>query len=123
MKQEITREWLAATLASGDDSQCAAGDPTLFKERTMNTVMRAKMRVSYVEELMHGPDYTKSAEQLTMSAVYPDASYPADGSDENHTYARWTPQADFRMTIQNPDLYGKFKVGDKFYVDFTPAPQ
>ncbi|WP_204367562.1 hypothetical protein [Janthinobacterium sp. HH01] len=46
---------------------------------------------------------------------------PPDGSDEDNSFARWTPSAELTMTINNPDLLGKFKVGDKFYVDFTPA--
>ena len=83
------------------------------------TTMRAKMRVSYAAPYAYGPD--QKGEHLTMCAVYPQKAYPADGSDENHTYARWTPQADLRITITNPDLFEKFKVGDDFYVDFTRA--
>jgi hypothetical protein len=56
-----------------------------------------------------------------MSAVYRDGAYPEDGSDEDNTFARWTPQADLSMSINNPNLIDKFEVGQKFYVDFTPA--
>lgn len=77
-------------------------------------MMRAKFKVTNVKQF----DFGKS-EQLTFAAVYKDGNYPADGSDEDNTFARWTPQADCTMTVNNPALVGKFHVGDKFYVDFT----
>jgi hypothetical protein len=66
---------------------------------------------------------TKSAEVLTFRAVAKNDGYPADGSDEDNSYAKWTPQADLSITVANPALWGQFKVGQKFYVDFTKAPQ
>ena len=77
------------------------------------TTMRAKLKVTNV--VTH-----TSAERLTFCAVYKENGYPSDGIDEDNTFAKWTPTADLQMTINNPDLLGKFKVGDKFYVDFTP---
>lgn len=50
------------------------------------------------------------------------SKYPEDGSDEDNTYAKFTPGADLSMNIANPALFGSFKVGDTFYVDFTPVP-
>jgi hypothetical protein len=47
--------------------------------------------------------------------------YPAEGSDEDNSFARWTPSAELIMTVNNADLLSKCKVGDNFYVDFTPA--
>ena len=76
--------------------------------------MRAKMRVSKV--VTH-----ESCEELQFSAVGKNG-YPPDGSDENNSFARWTPTAYLSMTITNPELRGKFAEGDTFYVDFTPAP-
>ena len=79
----------------------------------MTTMMRAKMEVKSV-------DASETQERLKFSAVgnYP---YPEDGGDEDNTYARWTPSANLEIVIQNPSLFGKFKEGDKFYVDFTKA--
>lgn len=77
------------------------------------STMRAKMAVSGVRD--HG-----ASETLEFRAVCA-SSYPADGSDENNSFARWTPSASLSMQISNPDLVGKFKLGDTFYVDFTPA--
>ena len=79
-----------------------------------NTTMRAKFKVTSIAKF-------DTSERLQFAAVYKDGAYPADGSDEDNTFSRWTPQADCSMTVNNPALFGKFAVGDKFYVDFTPA--
>lgn len=80
-----------------------------------NVEMRAKMRVSSVQK--HG-----DGESVSFSAVGRNEAYPDDGSDENNTFAKFTPSADARLYIANPDLLGKFSPGDTFYVDFKPAP-
>lgn len=81
------------------------------------TTMRAKMRVASVTK------YGEPTNQinLTFAAVAKSAGYPADGTDEDNNFARWTPIAAIQMTIQNPALLDKFEEGQKFYVDFTPA--
>ncbi|MBN9116435.1 MAG: hypothetical protein J0I36_14490 [Pandoraea sp.] len=63
----------------------------------------------------------QSSEILHFNAVAAKA-YPADGSDEDNTYAKYSPSAEFKIHINNPSLLGQFKVGEKYYVDFTPAP-
>lgn len=75
--------------------------------------MRAKLVVNRI-----APGAT--SERLTFNAVAASA-YPSDGSDEDNTYAKWSPSAEFGITITNPELIGKFQVGEKYYVDFTPA--
>lgn len=50
-----------------------------------------------------------------------DGPYPADGSDENNTFSRFSPSVDFSIVVANPALFGKFSSGDTYYVDFTPA--
>lgn len=77
------------------------------------SMMRAKLEVSQVERY-------KAAEILHFRAVAA-ARYEADGSDENNTFAKYTPSADLKMQITNPELIGKFNPGDVFYADFTPA--
>lgn len=79
--------------------------------------MRAKMRV--VSIIPNG----NGTETLTMSGVSRSEGYPADGSDENNTYARYSPSAEFRLHLANPALVGTFEVDDTFYVDFIPAPK
>jgi hypothetical protein len=79
------------------------------------TTMRAKLQVGSVER---GNGY----EKLHFHAVAA-KQYPSDGSDEDNTYAKFSPMADFTIHVNNPALHGQFNPGDKFYVDFTPAPQ
>jgi hypothetical protein len=84
------------------------------------TTMRAKLQVGMVQEHNWGPEGAKSGETLTMHAVCK-PTYADSEFDEDNTYARMSPGASLTIAIANPDLWGKFKHGDKFYVDFTPA--
>ncbi len=78
------------------------------------TTMRAKVTVSSITKMT-------GAERVVFNAVSKCGGYPDDGSDEDNSFARWSPSASFDITIANPDLFGAFKHGDRFYVDFTPA--
>lgn len=78
------------------------------------------MQVGFVQEHFYGLDHAKSQETLTMHAVAA-SKYPEDGSDEDNTFAKFSPGATLSINIANPALFGKFKVGDTYYVDFTPA--
>ncbi len=77
-------------------------------------MMRAKLKVVSVQKLEDG-------EILTFCGVSKCDGYPADGSDENNTFAKFSPCVDLKMTIQTPNLHGKFWAGQEFYVDFTSA--
>ncbi|AMS41140.1 hypothetical protein AA2016_2210 [Aminobacter aminovorans] len=80
----------------------------------MSATMRAKMKVSRVERW-------DGADKVTMIAVCKPSGYPADGSDEDNTYAKFSPQGELTLTIANPALVGKIEPGTTFYLDFTPA--
>jgi hypothetical protein len=82
--------------------------------------MRAKLKVGFVQEHFYGADNAKSMETLNMHAVAA-STYPTDGGDENNTFARFSPGANLVINIANPALFGEFKVGQEFYVDFTEA--
>ena len=77
-------------------------------------MMRAKMKVTSVQAF-------EGSETLKMSAVCKSMGYSADGSDEDNTFAMFTPGATLEMHVTNPALVGKIKPGQKFYVDFTLA--
>ncbi len=84
--------------------------------------MRAKMRISHIDTTYLG----KEGDQyrsigVKACAVCKDGGYPADGSDEDNSFARWSPSADLSITIANPNLFDKLAEGDVFYVDFTRA--
>lgn len=77
--------------------------------------MRAKMKITRVEKFESGN------ERLYMSAVGKKTTYPEDGSDEDNTFARFTPNGEVTLTIANPSLQGMFEPGDTYYLDFTRA--
>lgn len=92
--------------------------------------MRAKMAVGFVQQ--HRTTYNEASgkfdapervtgETLTMHAVAA-PKYDASGLDEDNTYAKMSPGASLSINIANPALFGKFHVGQRFYVDFTEAP-
>lgn len=78
-------------------------------------LMRAKLCVANVIPNDDG------SESVSFHAVSRDDAYPDDGSDENNTYAKFSPVADLDMLINNPALAGKLKIGQEYYVDFTLA--
>lgn len=84
--------------------------------------MRAKFRVHTVDQTYLGKegDPYRSI-TVRASAVCKDGAYPADGSDEDNTFARWTPQGELSLVITNPDLLDKVAQGDLFYLDFHRA--
>ena len=75
--------------------------------------MRAKMQVNKVERF-------PGQDRITCNAVCAKA-YPADGIDEDNTYAKFSPSGELTLTIANPALVGVIEPGQKFYLDFTPA--
>lgn len=79
--------------------------------------MRAKFQVSSVQKFESG------TEKVEFMGVGKKAPYDADGSDEDNTYAKFSPQAKCEIYIANPALWGKLKPGTKFYVDFTEADE
>ncbi len=82
---------------------------------------RAKVYVESVK-LLGTKEYP--LEEVQMRAVGGNKvqkGYPADGLDEDNTYAKFSPSADFRLMVANTALHGQFQRGQKFYVDLTPA--
>lgn len=84
------------------------------------TEMRAKLRVGSV--IPHQVDGNIVSERLVFHGVSKsDGPYPPDGSDENNTFAKFSPSVLLDIQIANSALIGKFAPGDTFYVDFTPV--
>lgn len=79
-----------------------------------NPVLRAKLRVHNVSRSINS-DGDVESETVKLSAVY------GDKGSENGEWSRWTPSADFTITINNPKAFGALTKGHEFYVDFTPA--
>lgn len=51
---------------------------------------------------------------VKLEAVY-------DGSDANSSWSKYTPSGTLNMWVTNPQAYEAFEVGQKYFVDFTPA--
>lgn len=83
------------------------------------TSMRAKVRVTGIER--YPEEGQPSRETLTFNFPAKDGAYPADGSDEDQQFARFSPAGALSLTVANPNLIGKFEVGDTFYLDFVPV--
>lgn len=83
------------------------------------STMRAKVKVSNVQ-LFKNITEDVVQENLIFNAVYKN-QYDSTGLDEDNTYSKFTPTAEFKLSVVNPELFGKFVVGQKYYVDFTEA--
>lgn len=86
--------------------------------------MRAKVRVGSVFPYRN----PETGETINETVIFhgvakSDGPYPDDGTDENNSFARWSPSVTMQFMIANPALFGKFKPGDTFYADFMPAPK
>ena len=75
--------------------------------------MRAKLVISSITR------NEDNGETLKMIAVSKFDGYGDDGLDENNTYAKFSPSADFEIYITNPALHGKFEPDQQYYADFT----
>jgi hypothetical protein len=67
--------------------------------------MQAKLKVQYTTPT--GDD----SEVLVMSPV-------TDDSEENKSFAKWTPWGKLELGISNPELVGTFYPGDEYVVTF-----
>jgi len=66
---------------------------------------RAKLEVQSVKS-------TTYCDEVSLSAV-------CGKSPEDNSFSQATPSATFTLSITNPSVRGKFKPGQKYYVDFT----
>lgn len=81
--------------------------------------MRAKMAVESIQVYRSKAGVTQ--ENIKFHAVAKKGSYPSDGSDEDNTYAKFSPSAVLEISITNPALIGKLNPGEFYYVDFSPV--
>lgn len=79
--------------------------------------MRAKMRLNHIDQ--RNLEYGQ--ETLYFNPVARSDRYPEDGSDENNTYAKFSPSGMLTLTVANPALIGQFVEGEEYYLDFTKA--
>ena len=82
--------------------------------------MRAKLQVGAVFPHRNADGDTTS-ETLHFHGVSKSGGYPGDGTDEDNSFAKWSPSVNLQMQVTNPALFGQFEPGQKFYVDFSAA--
>lgn len=76
--------------------------------------MRAKMQIQKIEQHLN-------QEILTMTCVAKKDGYPPNGLDEDNQFSLYSPSGSLTLAVANPALLGKFKPGEKYYLDFSKA--
>lgn len=71
--------------------------------------IRAKFKVESVSK-------TEFGEGVKMNAVC------YDGTKENASFSKFTPSGSFEMFVTNEKLFGAFKPGAEYYLDFKEVP-
>ena len=58
---------------------------------------------------------------VTSSKVRLQAVYGTGQDDANKEWSKWTPSGEVMLQITNPDAFKQFKIGQCYFVDFTPV--
>jgi len=73
--------------------------------------VRAKFKLTSITE------HEGTARGLKFSAV------STDDTPENQRYHKYTPSGTLEIWVDNPPALEQFKIGESYYLDFTPAPK
>lgn len=92
-----------------------------MSEEVKAPVMRAKMQVFTVQPNHDLYTGQQTSERLVLNPVCGNSTFGPNGESEDNTFARYSPSGVLRLEVTNPNLWGKLKAGDKYYVDFTKA--
>lgn len=76
-------------------------------------VIRAKFKLTGILNQSWSPDH----KEYRFDAQY-DTRIP-----EDQRFAQATPSGTIRMQVNNPSAHEFFKLGEEYYLDFTPAPK
>ena len=77
--------------------------------------VRCKMKVTEVVDRSssYAPGNVQESHQVKLQPV----------TDKlNATWAKYTPGGSVDLTINNPEAFSQFKVGETYFVDFYSAP-
>lgn len=75
-------------------------------------MVRAKMQCGSIDKRL---SYTGAKDTIDVVRLNPVTG------DANKPWSQHTPQGSVELHITNPAAVGQFKVGETYYVDFTPA--
>lgn len=73
--------------------------------------VRAKFTLTKIEQTSYSP-----AVKFTFSPVY-DPAIP-----EDQVFAQYSPSGEFWINVTNPAVIEGWKLGESYYLDFTPVP-
>lgn len=73
-------------------------------------IVRAKFQLQQITESAHS-----SGKTFKFTAV------SADGIPENERYHKYTPSGTIELWVDNPPAVEQWKLGEQYYIDFTPA--
>jgi hypothetical protein len=79
----------------------------------MSKVMRCKLK-------LHTKGDNPENFNVTMGAVW-EGTTEAQAASENAIFGKWTPCAEFKCNIQNPNIFESLVIGQEYYVDFIAA--
>ena len=84
----------------------------------MTAHVRAKFWVKSVQH-HHNHDPKAVCAEVELAPCY--GTYPGGDSEENKSFAKYTPAGEISLTITNPAAIEAFELGKAYYIDFTPA--
>lgn len=76
--------------------------------------VRAKFKVQSITQRAHWQGGDRLIGEVLLQPVM-------GGSDENKRFYEATPQGEIKLGTINEEALAQFKIGQEFYVDFTPA--
>lgn len=91
------------------------------------TIRRRKMTVRakfWVKEKKHAHVGHNNADvfcDVRLAPCY--GTYPGGDSEENKSFAKYTPNGEISLGITNPNAIEFFELGKAYYIDFSPAPE
>ena len=81
----------------------------------MTVQVRAKFWVKGVVHHHNGSPVADQSVEIVMAPVF------GTMGSGNESWAKYTPQGEIKMLINNPSAAAKFELGKQYFVDFTPA--
>jgi hypothetical protein len=91
----------------GDEQPTANASP---EPPSLENAMNVRAKMTCESKTPYGEGFA-----VTLRAVTAD-------TDENKTWAKYTPSGSVTMQIDNPSAADAFEAGKTYFVDFTPAP-
>jgi hypothetical protein len=89
--------------------------------------VRAKFRLNRFESTMMMQPKPKAEgqpqeyESVEMRSFYFHPAYSSDPSSENAKFWQASPNGELRMGVVNQGVWPLFKLGQDYYLDFSPA--